>query len=365
MNSNTNNNAYKRVLGAKNASTLDVVPQQNTINKLDKENVTAGDLLVSPKAKASLSEEKRFNHTSFKYKTSSFHQDQDQVYPRFGGNANPEAGPSKPKSRKRKELVDEYAGTQVAKRPRTSGPRVISKSPSKGADTLESAVYLEEDTFQHVCETFLGNPCVVDSDDSIKEPAKAASHEGNGTKQTFKSGLPDIRDDSSDALATIAAKTNTGYEVLKAGNGSTFLGNFSEGVFGTIGEDLGEYRVPSYSFEPFLGVGFSPFAQVSFGSEAQPDVEDVLAGWSTPLGVCEERQPSAAPSDIGPGMFLAPEAEAQEESTGPEAEAAEELVALEPEARKESAEPEAEDQGEPEAPEAEGQEELVVDCNRG
>ncbi|KIM29334.1 hypothetical protein M408DRAFT_23103 [Serendipita vermifera MAFF 305830] len=243
MNSNTNNNAYKRVLGAKNASDLDVVPQQNTINKLDKENVAAGDPLVSPNAKTSLLEEKRFNHTSSKYKTSSSYQYQDQVYLRLGGNASAEAGPSKPKSRKRKEFVDEYAGTPVAKRPRTSGPSAIPRSPSKGADTLESAVYLEEDTCQHVFETFLVVPCVVNSDDDTKQPINPVSNEDNGNTKTSKSNLPDIRDDSSDAPATIAANSNKGYEVLKAGDGSTFLGNFSEGVFGTIGEDLGEYRV--------------------------------------------------------------------------------------------------------------------------
>ncbi|KIM20782.1 hypothetical protein M408DRAFT_12889 [Serendipita vermifera MAFF 305830] len=103
-----------------------------------------------------------------------------------------------------------------------------------------------------------------------------------------------------------------------------------------------------------------PFAQVSFGSEAQLDLEDALAGWSTPGGVCKEGQPSAAPSDISPWMFLAPEAEAQEESTGPGAEAPEELVALEPEAREESARPEAEDQEEPVAHEPDAQEELVA-----
>lgn len=122
-------------------------------------------------------------------------------------------------------------------------------------------------------------------------------------------------------------------------------------AFSTVDEDLGEYRVPSYSFAPFLGTDFSPFALASLGSGAQLKLEDTSVGLSTPLDIHEEeQQASATPAEISPGMFLAPGAEEQEgsatfeaeEQEESEAEEQEELAASEAEVEEKSAVPVAE-----------------------
>lgn len=136
-----------------------------------------------------------------------FHQYEDQRDVRLGKNANSEAGPSQPKSRKRK-AHNNQVDTPVAKRSRFVGPSLVPESPSKSVETLGSTIYPAVDTYQCIFKAFDAKPCVTNANND--EPVKPASSEGNGTKQTFLSDLPEAREDCNDAPAATATKSNNG-----------------------------------------------------------------------------------------------------------------------------------------------------------
>ncbi|KIM29332.1 hypothetical protein M408DRAFT_23101 [Serendipita vermifera MAFF 305830] len=373
MNSNTINNINKRVLGAKNASNSDMAPQQSNTSKTDKENVAADDLRSFPKGKTPLLGKNQSNPTSMKHEKSTFRQYEDQRDVRLGKNANLEAGPSQPKSRKRKALVDEHVDTPVAKRSRFVGSSLVLETPSKSEENPGSTIYPAGDNYQRIFKTFSPKPCVTHANND--EPVKPVSSEGNGTKQTYNSNLPETRDGCNDAPAATATKSSNVSEPctdrhivteIEAGDASSLVGqdllrvSGSSFAFDTVGEDLGEYRISAYSFAPFLGADFSPFAQASLGSEVQLELENMPAGCSISSDIHEEEQPSAAPAEISPGMFLAPGAEEQEGSATSEAEEQEESEASEAEEQEESAAPAAEVEEKSSAPVADAETQPAV-----
>ncbi|KIM24228.1 hypothetical protein M408DRAFT_318512 [Serendipita vermifera MAFF 305830] len=236
-----------------------------------------------------------------KFEKSTFHQYEDQRDVRLGENANSEAGPSQPKSRKRKALVDERVDTPVAKRSRFLGASLVFESPPRITEIPGYTIYPAMESHQRIFKSFDVKPCGTKTANDDQEPVKPTAYKGNGTKQTFNSDLLETRGDCNDAPAATATKSNN---------------------------------------------DFSPFAQASLGSEAQLELKDVIADWSTPLNTHEEQQVSAAPAEISPWMFLAPGAEVQEDSAASEAEEQEESEAPEAEAREESVAPKADVQEE-------------------